>query len=230
MPEKRRHRRLRLVPEWLSLSALYAAMGRVLEKDPRGARIVGHIRGYSKLYGTLEAFLVAGFLALFIIRPFIIEAYKIPSESMVPTLRTGDRLFVNKFLYRFREPRIGEVIVFRAPDSIYTKERPVYVKRIVGLPGDHVEIGEDGFLYVNGVRTVSPAFFASHPYTRLAAGRSGKVEVFTGTRVKEGEVLVFGDNSVNSFDGRFWGGVPLRNIKGKAMFRWWPPGRIGPIN
>jgi signal peptidase I len=201
----------------------------MLERHPLGAAVVRHIKAYPRIYGTVEAVAVAVLLAL-LIRAFVIEAYKIPSESMVPTLKKGDRLFVNKFIYRFREPQIGDVIVFRAPDIIYTKERPVYVKRVVGLAGDHVEIGDDGFLYVNGERIVSPAFFASHPYTRDVVHRDRTWEIFNGADVKDGEVLAFGDNSRNSYDGRAWGGVPLRNIKGCAMFRWWPPSRIGPIN
>lgn len=219
----------RFPPSWLSLSALYAAIGRLLERHPLGAKVVRHVRAYPRIYGTLEALAVAVVLAL-LIRAFIIEAYRIPSDSMVPTLKEGDRLFVNKFIYRFRPPCVGDVIVFRAPDNIYTKERPVYVKRVVGLAGDRVEIGDDGFLYVNGSRIVSPPFFASHPYTRLVVNRDRTTSIFDGRDVRGGEVLAFGDNSLNSFDGRAWGGIPLGNIKGKAMFRWWPPRRIGPIN
>lgn len=218
-----------LFPQWLSLAALYSAIGRVLQRRPWGARLVKHIQTYPRLYGTIEGIGVAVILAL-LIRAFVIEAYKIPSESMVPTLMKGDRLFVNKFIYRFEEPQIGDVIVFRAPDCIYTRERPVYVKRVVGLPGDYVAIDEDGFLYVNDERIVSPAFFASHPYTRLIVDRNREPGVFNGVKVKDGEVLVFGDNSRNSFDSRMWGGVPLTNIKGRAMIRWWPPSRIGAID
>jgi signal peptidase I len=219
----------RILPHWLSLNALYVSIGRLLRRHPLGERIVRHIECHPRIYGTLEAFAVAGILALFI-RAYVVEAYKIPSQSMVPTLKIGDRLFVNKFIYRFREPRIGDVIVFRVPDRIYTKERPIYVKRIVGLPGDRVEIDEEGFLHVNGKRVVSPPFFASHPYSRFVpTGANSPPKEFKGATVPEDQVLVFGDNSLNSFDGRVWGGVPIENIKGHAMFRWWPPSRIGPI-
>jgi len=211
------------------LAALYAAVGRLLRRHPLGARIVRHVESYPRIYGIVEALAVAVILAL-IIRAYVVEAYKIPSQSMVPTLKIGDRLFVNKFVYRFHPPEIGDVIVFRVPDRIYTKERPIYVKRVVGLPGDRVEIDDEGFLHVNGKRIVSPPFFARHPYSKYVpgGGKDGPT-IFRGTTVKPGEVLVFGDNSLNSYDGRVWGGVPIRNIKGRAMFRWWPPSRIGPI-
>lgn len=221
-----------LFPRWLSLFTLYSAIGRLLQRHPRGAQLVRHIQAHPRLYGTLEGFGVAVVLAL-LIRAFVIEAYKIPSESMVPTLMKGDRLFVNKFIYRFEEPQIGDVIVFRAPDRIYTRERPVYVKRVVAGPGDSVQIDDDGFLVVNGSRITSPPFFSFRPYTRFVEQSNGDLrEVFpaTGKKVKEDEVFVFGDNSRNSYDSRWWGGVPLENIKGRAMIRWWPPGRIGSIN
>ena len=143
---------------------------------------------------------------------------------MIPTLQIGDRLLVVKFRYWLRKPEIGDIIVFRTPDSIYSKDKPIYIKRVVGLPGDTVAI-RDGDLYVNG-KKVTEGTIGSIKYVNHFVGMK---EPFYEKEVPDGHVFVFGDNSRHSYDSRCWGGVPLKYIKGKALLRYWPwfPWRVG---
>jgi len=213
------------------LRTLYTIAGNRLETRPWGARTVAHIHRWRRIYVNVEAILLAVLFAL-VIRAYIIETYQIPSPSMRPILREHDRLFVNKFVYRFRLPKRGEVIVFNVPRNIpnYDPDKPVYIKRVVGLPGDTLEI-RNRFLYVNGEKVINPPFFARAPYVNRVGIPQGdgsvNLKIFDEEKVPPGQVFVFGDNSPNSYDSRAWGGVPVGDIKGKAMFRFWPFSRIG---
>jgi len=157
--------------------------------------------------------LVAFALVFGFVKPFVIEAFRVPSESMVPTLEVGDRFLANKFVYRLWEPERGDVIVFR---SVEGGDEDL-VKRVVAVAGDEVAV-ENGVLRVNGVTQ-------SEPYTNKGFPDDGSF--FGPTRVPEGEVFVMGDNRANSRDSRFFGPVPLENIEGEAFVIFWPPWRIG---
>lgn len=184
-----------------------------------GRPIVRHVSRHHRFYENFEALYTALILAL-LIKTFIFEAYKIPSSSMLDTLQIGDRIFVNKFVYSFSDIGVGDIVVFKTEGlSIYQEDKPYYIKRVVGLPGDRLEIGRDGHLYRNGQLMDDPPFFVENRYVTLGGRR-----VFT---VPGGEVYVFGDNSRNSSDSRRWGGVPLENVMGKAFFRYWPPSQFG---
>ncbi|MBI1390432.1 MAG: signal peptidase I [bacterium] len=187
-----------------------------------GRALVGHFRRHAGLYENIEAMYIALILALFI-KAYLIEAYKIPSASMHDTLLEGDRIFVNKMAYTFEPVQPGDVIVFRTKGipPIEDPEKQFYIKRVVGLPGDLIEI-RNGDLYRNGLRVTDPPIFRDNYYTTLGDGRRA-------FHVPEGQVYVFGDNSFNSFDSRAWGGVPIENIVGKAVFRYFPLARIGRI-
>lgn len=189
-----------------------------------GRHLVNHITRHQRLYENMEALYTALILAL-LIKTFIFEAYKIPSSSMYDTLIENDRIFVNKFQYNFWDVDIGDVIVFRTRGipEIYEPGKPYYIKRVVGLPGDVIEI-RNGNLYRNGRRIVAPDFFEENFYVVLHTNNQRRFVV------PEGEVLVFGDNSFNSWDSRAWGGVPIENIMGKAFFRYWPLSRMGTID
>jgi signal peptidase I len=167
----------------------------------------------------LHSIVVALILTL-IIRTFIVQAFKIPSGSMRPTLLEGDKLFVNKYLYRFEAPKRGDIIVFRFP----TDPKKDFIKRLVAVGGETVEI-RDGKIYVNGEVIDDPASFGKFYYYNHDpfGGPDEKIHV------PEGQYYVLGDNSSNSTDSRFWGFVPEKNVLGKAFFRWWPPRRIGTI-
>ncbi|MFH1847352.1 MAG: signal peptidase I [Candidatus Omnitrophota bacterium] len=175
----------------------------------------------------IKPILVAVVLALFI-RTFIIQPFKIPSNSMYPTLKPGDRIFVNKFVYgakipfvnvRFpgiESPQRGDVVVFLSP----IEKKKYLVKRFIAGEGDTVEI-KDGEIYVNNEKVEDAPINRFLYYNR---GDYGKDNVFI--TVPEDSFFVLGDNSLNSMDSRYWGFVPARNLVGKAFLIHWPIKRI----
>ncbi len=167
--------------------------------------------------GAIEfvVILLVSFALVFgFVRPFVVEAFYIPSQSMVPTLKVGDRVLVNKFIYRFSEPEHGDIVVFRSVEG----GGEDLIKRVVGLPGDEIAV-RGGTLYVNGERQIEPYVNKKFP------DRS----TFARTTVPEGHYFMMGDNRANSRDSRFFGPVPKKNIEGEAFLRFWPPDRIGSL-
>jgi signal peptidase I len=171
-----------------------------------------------KKAGGLVEFLVilaVAFVLVFgFVRPFVLEAFRIPSESMVPTLLVGDRVFVNKFIYRFTEPERGDVVVF---ESVNGREEDL-IKRVVGVAGDEVEV-RNGTLLVNGEAREEPYLNRNLPFN----------DSYGPSEVPEGHVFVMGDNRANSADSRVFGPLPIENIEGEAFVRFWPPLRIGSL-
>lgn len=273
--------------------------------------------------------IISAFCIAMVIRTFVIQAFKIPTGSMEPTLhgdpRHGDRIFVNKFIYRFKNPKRGDIIVFTTRNIVGLDRRKDYIKRLIGLPGESIEI-RDGNIYINGQLIAQPeiaknTYINSMPslqmldvpkkgivvadlfflvwapdmgkfyllnsaiyklpletrmgdkftfdpqyiefmeelipfQTEFLASSGQYVEFrkdglyidnvrykenytmnglytilgqygFEGRKIRipEGCYFALGDNSYNSKDSRYWGFVPERNIKGEAMFIWWPPKR-----
>jgi signal peptidase I len=165
--------------------------------------------------GALEylIILLISFALVFgFVRPFVMEAFWIPSGSMIPTLEIGDRVLVNKFIYRFTEPKRGDIIVFRSVDD----PKEDLIKRVVGLPGDEIAV-RHGKLFLNG----EPQ---KEPYTN---NKLPDRSFFARTTVPKGHVFVMGDNRGNSADSRVFGPLPKKNIEGEAFLRFWPPHRIG---
>lgn len=162
---------------------------------------------------TIETVLWALVLAL-ILRTFVIQAFWIPSGSMIPTLEPGDRVLVLKFWYSLPKvsPKRGQIVVFKYP----VDPRRDFVKRIVGLPGDTVEI-KQGMVYVNGSALFEPYVKNMDTYNMD--------EII----VPDKSYFCLGDNRPNSQDGRFWGFVPSNFLRGPAVFRYWPLNRIGVI-
>lgn len=165
------------------------------------------VHGFVDLAETL---LVALAMAL-LIKTYIIQTSLIPSGSMIPTMQIGDRLFVNKFIYRFTLPKRGEIVVFR---SVKEGDNKDFVKRCVGLPGDEIEI-RDGLVFANGVHVTFPGVNVQRDYSQ-----------FGPVRVPEGEYFMMGDNRPNSSDSRYWGFVPEDHLLGKALFTFWPLSRM----
>lgn len=169
-----------------------------------------------------EAILIALFFAL-IIRTFIVAAYKIPSGSMLETLQIGDHLLVNKFLYGVKnpftdnyiiegiDPELGDIIVFPYPQNPEVD----YIKRIVGLPGDTIEI-KDKQLYRNNEAIEEDYIRHSQPGIVLA-----RRDVMAPITVPEDSYFVMGDNRDNSEDSRYWGFVKRNTIHGKAWRFYW---------
>jgi len=159
----------------------------------------------------LKSIVIALLISFFIIT-FVVQAFYIPSGSMIPTLKPGDRIFANKFIYRFREPKRQEIIVFRWP--VDPKRR--FIKRLIGLPGDKVKIVE-GQVYIND-KPLEENYTLERSYTD-----------FPEVKVPKGHYFMLGDNRNNSEDSRFWGFVPRKNIVGKAFVIFWPLNRMGLI-
>lgn len=204
---------------------LFNHLAAMLNSSETGARVVSHVKGHLGIYYQVWSLAVT-LLIVIIIRMTVITAFYIPSPSMLNTLKINDRVFVFRLQYLFTEPSLGDIVVFRVPETIenYDPDKPIWIKRIVGMPGDHVEI-IDHHLVINGKRVVEPTFFRRNPYyDRLQNG-----DVFRGMTIPEGHVLVFGDNSANSYDSRYWGPIPQDRIIGKAVFRFWPMARFGAI-
>ncbi len=175
-------------------------------------------RSQRKSGGWLEFFIIlaAAFVLVFgIVRPFVFEAFYIPSKSMVPTLEVGDRVLVNKFIYDFTQPKRGQVVVFKNPEN---PNADPLIKRIVGLPGDTIRL-RDGKLYVNGV-------LQREPYVNKA---TPDPIPYGPKKVPPGHVFVMGDNRGDSEDSRYFGAIPESSIEGEAFLRFWPPGRVGDI-
>lgn len=162
--------------------------------------------------------LIFAFVLAFFIRTFLLGPYKIPTGSMIPTFMVGDRIFVDKVTYRFRPPERGEIIVFKYPQD----RKKDFVKRLVGLPGDRIEI-RDGKVILNGQALDTPPF-SEHYYYNQEGWQYGQVVQLT--EIPAESYFVLGDNSAHSSDSRNWGFVPKRNLVGRAFVIWWPPNRI----
>lgn len=202
----------------------------------------------------LEPIALAALVAL-TLRGFVVEAFEIPSGSMIPTLAVGDKIFVNKLAFGIRVPFMtwrlaewslpsrGEVVVFIYP--LDPSEN--FVKRVIGLPGDTVEV-RDGFLHING-EVVARRYLGQRrlwdksrqghwfeanyqvyeetqgDHTYLVMGDPQRLRLnFPPTKVPKDHIFVLGDNRDNSSDSREWGMVPTRNLIGSSMFIWWSYG------
>ena len=193
-----------------------------LEKDKSNKK---EGRTKSRLRENIEAILVAIVLALFI-RTFVVQAFKIPSGSMKETLQIGDHILVNKFIYGVKlpflektiipvhNPEPGDIIVFKFP----LDPEKDFIKRVVGTAGDVVE-SRDKKVYVNGKLESNNHIIHKDP--RIISASLSARDNFGPVTVPAGSVFVMGDNRDNSHDGRFWGFVDLKVVKGKAFIIYW---------
>ncbi len=168
------------------------------------------------------------------IKSFVAQAFYIPSESMLPTLRVGDRVLVNRLAYRFREPDRGDVVVFERGGEesergllgaalhwlteglgVSRSSATDYIKRVIGLPGETVEV-RDGRVRVNSI-------LLREPYADLGGPDYG------ARPVPAGRLFVLGDNRANSADSRVIGFVPLDDVVGEAVVIFWPPSNAGSL-
>ena len=171
------------------------------------------------------------------LKAWVVNPYRIPSSSMEPTLhcarpgngceaRTSDRILANRFIYHFRDPRRGEIVVFNPPARakvLCPGGGGVYVKRIIGVPGDRWE-ERSGYVYVDGKRL-------DEHYVQ-AARRDDQTkrlsDILPGvTRIPKDEYLMMGDNRRQSCDSRRWGLVPRSALIGEVFLTYWPLGRVG---
>ncbi len=177
-----------------------------------------------------ESIIIALILAL-LIRHFVVQAFKIPTGSMRPTLIENDRILVNKFIYgarlpftyihlpAIRQPKRGDVIVFQYPEEP-TKD---FIKRLIATGGETVEI-INGKIAINGSIIHDGALNNINYYNFGQYGKEGEKII-----VPKDSYFVLGDNSVSSKDSRYWGFVPKKNLIGKAFFIFWPIKRMGLI-
>lgn len=179
----------------------------------RARREVGRVRW------AIEWLLIgiAAFTVALLVRATVVQAFYIPSESMVPTLRVHDRLLVEKISYHVHDVRRGDIVVFERPSRMHDLSVKDLIKRVIGLPGDTVE-AHDGKVFVNGRRLAEPYL----PADRTTAD-------FGPVTVPLDGYFVMGDNRAASYDSRFWGTVDRSLIVGRAVVRVFPPGRIGPV-
>jgi signal peptidase I len=157
---------------------------------------------------------VAFVLVFGFVRPFVVEAYRIPTESMVPTLEVGDRVLAGKFMYRFFEPERGDIVVFDSVDE----DDQTLIKRVVGVAGDEIQV-QGGVLYVNDEAQEEPYLDDADQFRSY----------YGPTVVPEGHIFVMGDNRGNSADSRVFGPLPLENLKGEAFMRFWPVSKISTV-
>lgn len=194
----------------------------------------------NEIFSFLKTLFWIVFLAFVVIRGTIIEPFKIPSSSMVPTLQIGDYIFVWKFSYGLRAqfitktlfswsiPHRDDIVVFVRPDDPATgddESATNIIKRVIGLPGDTVEV-KGTKVYVNNN-------LLTEPFARWEDGGSDEGN-FGPVTVPEGRVFLMGDNRDRSKDSRYWNDpfLPISNIKGRAFVIWWSwnsPRRIGTI-
>jgi signal peptidase I len=196
------------------------------------ARSRSRARTKSALREYVEAIVLAIVLTI-VIRGLVVQAFRIPTSSMENTLQIGDFLFVNKMVYgseidvgiaghqlvyhRFpaiREPRAGDVIVFRYPDDPSRD----FIKRCVAVGGQTVEL-RDKVLYVDGQAQEEP--FVIHKDPRVLPRETSPRDNFGPFVVPQGQLFMMGDNRDNSQDSRFWGGLPRTLVKGQAMILYW---------
>ena len=163
------------------------------------------------LFMVALAFALAG-----AIRAWVVQPYVIPSGSMIPTIELQDRVVANKFIYRFTEPERGDIVVFDDP----TGSVDTLIKRVIAVGGETVDIVA-GEVFVDGVAL-------DEPYTHDLPTEPGPQEMpYT---VPQGSVWLMGDYRTNSADSRVFGDVPLSQVRGRAVFRFWPLDRIGAMD
>jgi signal peptidase I len=180
--------------------------------------------------------IVGAVLIVLAIKAWVVNPYRIPTPSMEPTLhcarsvaepscrgRFSDRVLANRFIYHFRSPNRGEIVVFHAPPAAATKctsgEGNVFVKRIIGKPGDVIS-ERNGWIYINGKRL-------EEPYLRPSVHVDDAHSTFHGPiTVPKGDYYMMGDNRSESCDSRTWGPVPRKSLIGKVFMTYWPPNRI----
>lgn len=153
------------------------------------------------------------------IRSNVVQAFRLPTATMKPAIMQGDRILVDKAIYKTSEPQRGDIVVFIYPEDI----KKIFVKRLIGLPGETVEI-KDGRVLINGIALNDPSIASLYYYNRGDYAKKGQ-----SIRIPVASYFVLGDNSAESMDSRYWGFVPRNYIQGKAFKIYYPFDRSGPI-
>ena len=170
---------------------------------------------FIRWFGELALMIAIAFLLATGIRTFVVQPYYVPSGSMLPTIQLFDRVVANKFIYRFEEPTVGDIIVCDDPQG----KLPTLIKRVVAVGGQTIDLVE-GAVVIDGV-------VMDEPYTHDLPTEPQVIE-FPYT-VPEGTVWLMGDNRTNSTDSRSFGPVDLDDVHGQAFYRYWPFDRMGKL-
>lgn len=172
-----------------------------------------------------EAILIAVVLALFI-RTFVVQAFKIPSGSMKPTLLVGDHILVNKFIYGIKipfvditlipvkKPKQGDIVVFKFPED----PKKDFIKRVIGVEGDTIEI-QNKKVYINNKQFEDP--YGNYLDPHIIPGEARPRDNLGPVTIPPDSLFVMGDNRDHSYDSRFWGFINLSAVKGKAFIIYW---------
>lgn len=195
-------------------------------------RVTGRLPANVRVVVDWVVTIVGAIAIVLAVKAWVVNPYRIPSSSMEPTLhcarpapgceaRFSDRVLANRFIYHFRDPARGDIVVFKTPPLAKIKcgEGGTFVKRIVGLPGDRVQvrlIRGAGYVYIDGRKL-------DEPYIQRDRRDIGPAKTY---RVPENSYFMMGDNRANSCDSRQWGSVPRSDIIGEVFMTYWPPNRI----
>jgi signal peptidase I len=176
----------------------------------------------------LLVILAVAFGLAYVVQAWVVKPYRIPTGSMEPTLLVNDRVLVNRLVYRFHGPHRGDIIVFHPPGhgdtavrGAKTEASVTYIKRVIGLPGETLQI-------TRGIVTIcKPAGQNCHALHESYTEGSRTAPTYGPYTVPNGDYFVMGDNRGDSLDSRYWGPLPRHNIIGEAFLIYWPPDRIG---
>jgi signal peptidase I len=166
----------------------------------------------------LVAFLVAQSVRIWVIQPYVV-----PTGSMLPTIQLGDQVLANKFVYRFKTPSKGEIVVFDNPDPAHNPGEDTLIKRVIAVGGEEVDL-VDGKVMVEGVAIDEPYTYGQQ------SNELGGSRIKFPVNVPMGYLWLMGDNRSQSQDSRWFGPVALSAIHGQAFFTYWPINRFGPLN
>lgn len=186
-----------------------AVQAPAVKQRTTGEKILAEILDWGR------SIIIAVALAL-VIKATIVQAYMIPTGSMEHTIMPNDRVFGNRFVYHIHKPERGDIIAFKPPDTVQDTRIP-FLKRVIAVEGDDVYM-HNGAIYVNGKKTVEP-YLMEPPLGEMQP-----------RHVPPDTIFVMGDNRNSSYDSRYFGFVPIKNIQAKAFFRFWPLDRIGVLH
>lgn len=197
-----------------AIAVVLYALDTIIKRTPgkKGA-------AYKVVNEVVESLLFAWVVVFLILKPFFMQAFFIPSESMLPTLQVHDRLLVSKLPFWWRGPQRGEILVFKAPQNADADGiQKDFIKRCIGLPGETLEV-RNHQVFINGTRL-------EEQYTQETVMKDGDAD-FGPIVIPPGHYMMMGDNRNNSMDSRYWGPLDRSRIVGKAWIRFWPLDKIG---
>lgn len=182
--------------------------------------------GKRRLLAEWVVIIAVALVAALVIKTFAIQAFYIPSPSMVPTLKPHDRVLVNKLAYDFHPVHTGDIIVFRRPPGDTSLDVDDLIKRVIALPGQKLSVSNCK-IYINGKQLAQPWLPRGwqNPSSEYCTTWPGNFP--NPYTVPRGEFFVMGDNRKDSYDSRYWGPLPSSYIVGRAFVRMWPPSRLG---